>query len=290
MSDTRSTDEALVASARAAARGDRLAAQRLLEGIQHQVYRLALRMLGHPADAEDATQEILVIVLSHVGSFEGAAALRTWVFRIAVNHLMRARQGRRETLTFDTLGERLDAGLHDDRAEPSDPEIETPAQEVRLRCTEAMLLSLDRESRISFILGEIFSLTSDEAASVLEIDSATYRKRLSRARQELLRFMRARCGVFDPANRCRCRAQVGPALRDGRLRSNDLALARHAVCVEPEHVERTAGARRERGGTPAPGRRRHARPPELRSTRADAGAAARASRHRRPRAVARLTN
>ena len=42
------------------------------------------------------------------------------------------------------------------------------AQEVRLRCTEAMLLSLDRPSRMAYLLGDVFHLPGDEAAAVLE--------------------------------------------------------------------------------------------------------------------------
>ena len=69
--------------------------------------------------------------------------------------------------------------------------------EIRLRCTEGMLLSLDRESRMAFILGEIFELSGDAAAQVLELEPAAYRQRLSRARQQLLGFMRERCGVYE---------------------------------------------------------------------------------------------
>jgi hypothetical protein len=76
-----SDDTQLEAWARAAAAGDRAAAERVLEAIQDRVFRLALRMLGHPQDAEDATQEILVVVLTHLGSFRGESALGTWVWR-----------------------------------------------------------------------------------------------------------------------------------------------------------------------------------------------------------------
>ena len=60
-----------------------------------------------------------------------------------------------------------------------------------------MLLSLDRELRIAYVLGDIFNLSGEEAAEVLEIDPATYRKRLSRARVRLHDFLRGWCGVFD---------------------------------------------------------------------------------------------
>jgi DNA-directed RNA polymerase specialized sigma24 family protein len=57
--------------ARRAAAGDSAALSRLVEEVQHPVYRLALRFLGHAEDAKDASQEILVRLITHLGSFEG---------------------------------------------------------------------------------------------------------------------------------------------------------------------------------------------------------------------------
>jgi RNA polymerase sigma factor (sigma-70 family) len=199
-------------SVSAAAAGDRHAAQDVLNAVSDDVYGLALRMLGHPADAEDAAQEILIIVLTHLGTFRGESAFRTWVFRVAANHLSRTRRGRRETLSFELLDERLKSGLGD---EPDNPEAQAWAREVRMRCTEAMLLSLDRDLRMAYILGEIWELPGEDAAAVLEVDPATYRKRLSRARTRLYDFMRNWCGVFSTDNPCRCGKQAACAVQRG---------------------------------------------------------------------------
>src|SRR5262252_2292339 len=112
----------LATQARLAAAGDKAAAQRILDGIQDGVYELALRMLGHPADAEDAAQEILIVVLTHLSSFRGESAFRTWVWRIAANHLARARRGRRETISFEVLDDRLRTELSDEPSVRPDPE------------------------------------------------------------------------------------------------------------------------------------------------------------------------
>jgi hypothetical protein len=93
---------------------------------------------------------------------------------------------------------------------------------------------------MAYILGEIFELSGEEAAVVLEIDPATYRKRLSRARQLLLTFMRDRCGVYDAKNPCRCRRQIDSALADGRLQRSDMPLARHPVRIEQHVLEQGA--------------------------------------------------
>jgi RNA polymerase sigma factor (sigma-70 family) len=212
---------------RAAAAGDKDALGDVLDAIGNEVYELALRMLGHPADAEDAAQEILVIVLTHLSSFRGESSFSTWVFRIAANHLARVRRGRRETITFETLDERLRTGLSDEPPDPDDPETAALAAELRLRCTEAMLLSLDRELRISYVLGDIFGLPGDVCANVLEIEEAAYRKRLSRARTRLHEFLRSWCGVYDPANPCRCAGQTKAMVERGLLAPEDLFLSKN---------------------------------------------------------------
>jgi RNA polymerase sigma factor (sigma-70 family) len=205
------TEEELRAKVASAASGDRGAAGEVLAAIEDPVYGLALRMLGHPADAEDATQEILVVVLTHLGSFRGESAFLTWAWRIATTHLLRFRRGRRETESFEALEARLERGFRDSPP-PEDPEGALLAREVRLRCTEAMLLSLDRDERMAILLGDVLELPGETAASILEIEPAAYRRRLSRARTRLLTFMRQRCGVFDPTNRCRCEGIVAGAV------------------------------------------------------------------------------
>ena len=57
------------------------------------------------------TQEILVVVLTHLATFRGESAFRTWVWRVAANHLAGFRRGRRETVDFDLMARRLDTGL-----------------------------------------------------------------------------------------------------------------------------------------------------------------------------------
>jgi len=73
-----------------------------------------------------------------------------------------------------------------------------------------MLLCLDRSHRLAYVLGEILELASEEAASILEVSAAAFRKRLSRAREEMEAFLQRQCGLAVPANRCRCAKAVPP--------------------------------------------------------------------------------
>jgi RNA polymerase sigma factor (sigma-70 family) len=83
--------------------GDRSALEALVGRHQAWIYNIAVRMLGHPQDAEDATQGILIKALTRLSSFEGRSRFRTWLYRIAVNHGLNTKRGRLEpeTLTFD---------------------------------------------------------------------------------------------------------------------------------------------------------------------------------------------
>jgi RNA polymerase sigma factor (sigma-70 family) len=235
MTDKRVRDD-LADAARRAAAGDRDATRAVIDGVADDVYRFALRMLGHPADAEDAAQEVLTIVVTHLGSFRGESSLSTWVWRIAANHLAHVRRGRRETFTFETLDERLSSGLREEPSPRPGPEADAMAAELRLRCTEAMLLSLDRDLRIAHILGDIFGLPGETCAEILEIEPAAFRKRLTRARARLYEFMGGWCGVFDEANPCRCARQVDTMQERGLISPADLYLSRQRRRPAQAHV------------------------------------------------------
>src|SRR5712691_12302777 len=86
-------DRALVARARA---GDRAALEELVRHHQGWIYNIAVRMLYHPQDAEDATQEILLKALTRLSSFAGRRRFRTWLYRIVVNHVLNMKRGRVE--------------------------------------------------------------------------------------------------------------------------------------------------------------------------------------------------
>jgi RNA polymerase sigma factor (sigma-70 family) len=230
----------LEAAAQKAAAGDRAAAEAVLAAIQDDLYELSLRMLGHPADAEDAAQEIAIVVLTHLGSFRAESAFTTWVYRIAVNQLLRARRGRKETFSFEQLGERLDSGLREEASPRPDPEALAMGTELRLRCTEGMLLSLDRELRIAHILGDLFALPGAVCAEVLGIAPAAFRKRLSRAREKLAAFLEGRCGLLAPANPCRCALQVDAMEARGLLGKDDLYLSRQPTRPPRPELERAA--------------------------------------------------
>ena len=201
----------------AARDGDRAALTRLTTAVYDRVYRLALRMTARVPDAEDATQEIMIRVLTRLSTYRGEAAFTTWVHRIAVNHLLdRSRSAvERMELTFDRFAADLLDGLS---AGPSaDPDAGLLEREIQLACTHAVLTCLDREHRVAYILGDILGVDSDEGGYICDVPPATYRKRLSRARQRIRAHLSIHCGLVSTDAACHCSKRVDTAVRTGRV-------------------------------------------------------------------------
>ena len=203
--------------ARRAADGDRDAIAALVRALQSDVYALALRMLWQPSDAEDATQEILVRVVTRLGQFDFRSRLKTWVYRVATNYLLDVKKScvERQRMSFSSFAEDLHEGLADD--ERIDQERAILTEEVKMGCTIGLLQCLDRPHRVAYVLGEIFEWTAPDAAEALGIEAPAFRKRLERARQAIEDFTRAHCGIVSETAPCACHRRVPAAIRLGRV-------------------------------------------------------------------------
>lgn len=208
--------------------GNREALESLVRAVQKEVYGLAIRFLWHPQDAEDATQEILIRVITGLAGFNGDSSFRTWIYRVASNTLLTLGKKRMEqtALSFEAFGETLAAGLSDaPLIDTHDIAEELLLEEVKIGCTHAMLLCLDRQHRFAYILGQILDLDHREAAEILAITPAAFRKRLSRANTSIASFMTSHCGLVDSANACQCRRRINTAVEHGCVHPNELLFA-----------------------------------------------------------------
>lgn len=209
-------DRALAEAARG---GDRAALDALIGRHQRWIYNIVRRMTYNPADAEDATQEILIKVVTRLSAFEARSSFRTWLYRIVVNHVLNMRRGRSEAheLTFvkyeKALHDTPDADLPDTRLTPADTML--LVEESRVACTTAMLLCLDREQRLVIILGEVLDISATVAAELLEISADSFRQKLTRARRDLYSFLHGKCGLVDKANPCRCAKKTSGFIKAG---------------------------------------------------------------------------
>ena len=204
---------------RLAAEGDKGALEQLLTGVQDLVFNLSLRMLGTIHDAEDASQEILIRVMTNLASFRGESAFTTWVFRIAVNHLKNYRKSMfaQHPLSFEYYGEDIVSGKEKDIPDLTmGVDRNLLAQELKLPCTNVMLQCLDTDSRCIYILGTMFHVDSRLAAEILEISPEAYRQRLSRIKKKMAGFLDEYCGLSGKGV-CSCSKRISYAIATHRV-------------------------------------------------------------------------
>ena len=225
-----------------AIRGDRKALEALILSVKNKIYNLAIRYLWHPQNAEDATQEILIKIITNLSTFEGKSLFSTWCFRIAVNYLLNLKRNKAEqNITFSDFSNQLKEGL--DRPSYSGADSAILEDEVKTGCTLGMLLCLSPELRIAFILGTVFDLNSKEASVILDIAPETYRKRLSRARENLEYFMHSNCGLVNKSRPCRCKTRIPYAIETKRIEPKHLLFVRkvHDYNAQMEELHDAAG-------------------------------------------------
>lgn len=232
----------------AAQEGDRAALEELCRRLQGPVYRLALRFTGQPADAEDAAQEVMVRLVTHLSSFEGRARFTTWAYTVAVRQLLRSARRPAEASVAgpEAFAAFLDAHAADPAFSPEQKALyDELCADVRLSCTSGMLLALTREARAAYLLGDVVGLAAPEAAEVLGVTPVAFRQRLSRARGVMRELMGRRCGLVRAANPCRCERLVGVSEERGLLDRSCPAFARHPGVGLPIEVGTIEAAARE---------------------------------------------
>ncbi|MCI8614479.1 RNA polymerase sigma factor [Parablautia intestinalis] len=213
------TNEELQAFVDKATAGDKNALETLIAGVRDIVFNLSLRMLGTFADAEDATQDILLKMITHLSSFRGDSSFTTWVFRIAVNHLKNYKKHMfaHYPLSFEYYGNDIEnAKIEDVPDLTQNVEKDILAEELKMSCTNVMLQCLDMESRCIFILGTMFKIDSRIAGDILEITPEAYRQRLSRIRKKMADFLGEYCGEYG-SGRCKCKERVNYAIQSRRI-------------------------------------------------------------------------
>ncbi len=207
-----------------AVNGDKEALQSLIVSVEDMIYNLSLRMLGSLHDAEDATQEIIIKIITQLSTFRKESTFSTWVYRITTNYLINYKKSMfaKRPLSFALYGEDIRAGFipnTDDLLQRVDENM--LAEELKQSCTNVMLQCLDPESRCIYVLGVMFKADSKICGEILDMTPEAYRQRLSRIRKKVGEFLSAYCGLSESGN-CDCKKRVGYAIKSQRLNPNNL--------------------------------------------------------------------
>jgi RNA polymerase sigma factor (sigma-70 family) len=162
-----------------AQRGDRLALEALCARVRPMLVRHARRLLGRSADAEDAVQDVLVLVCARIGTYRWEGTFAGWLYAIATRSILRrAASSPREAALAVDLADRALISDHDAMTEAEWRLVE---QDLHLACTIGVLTALSPGARRLYLLGEVLAVPDRVGAQVAQVTRATYRKRLERA-------------------------------------------------------------------------------------------------------------
>lgn len=167
--------------------GEETACAGLVAEHQRMVFQLAIHLLGDYEEARDLSQDVFLQVFRTLDRFRGQSALRTWIYRIAVNLARNRQRWWRRRFRADQVS--LDAHIeqHGDEVltdESAGPELALRRKELAAHVWDA-LADLPFEQRTAIVLREIDGLSYEEIAFSLGIAIGTVKSRLTRAREAL---------------------------------------------------------------------------------------------------------
>jgi len=226
-----STDVELVEQAKG---GSRAALEKLVLRHQAWIYNIAVRMVFQPEDAEEVTQEVLIKVITRLSTFKGESKFRTWLYRIAANHVLNMKRRRAETqvTAFSDYGAAINSTPDAELPDPKSVPVAVPilVEETKISCTMGMLLCLDRKQRLVFTLGAILGTSDTVGSEVMQMTADNFRQCLARARRDLHSFMNSQCGLVNTSNPCRCAKKTRGFIQHGHVDP-------HRLLFVPQHLE-----------------------------------------------------
>ncbi|MFH2102854.1 MAG: sigma-70 family RNA polymerase sigma factor [Chloroflexota bacterium] len=168
--------------------GDRAEFARMVDQFSGPLYRLAIKLLGNPQDAEDVLQNTFIQALQHISNFQERSSLSTWLYRIATNEALMVLRKRKPETTLTDAGP--EAGEAED-LHPVQfvdwcclPENELLSEEARTKLEDAVQ-NLPEKLRLVFLLRDIEGLSIQETSQILDLSETAVKSRLLRARLNL---------------------------------------------------------------------------------------------------------
>lgn len=222
--------------------GSRESLDRLVRLHQPFIYNVAWKMAHNPNDAMDLTQEVLIKVITKLSQFKFNSSFRTWLYRIVVNEFLQSkrRQGEARFTNFDDMIKQLDAIPNAELNKEEEIELQEVSRDMQIRCMSGMLMCLNREQRLIYILGDTFGIDHKLGADLFNTSPQNFRVKLHRARKDLYNYMDDKCGLVKKSNPCRCPKKAKSLIKMGVLDKDNLQYNisykhRIAQYVEEEH-------------------------------------------------------
>lgn len=153
------------------------------------IYYLALRMLGSPARAEDATHDVFLKAFRNMDRFRGKAGVRTWLYRIAINHCQNLLQSWHHRKIFSNV----DASVFERAASNDDHPLRVLENKELGERIQKTLDALPEEYRLLLLLVADQDLSYEEVADLTRQSADSVRGKLHRARKAFI-------AVFENTN------------------------------------------------------------------------------------------
>lgn len=151
-------------------KGDTEAFRALYQLHYRKLYSLCYRFMGRHEDAEEQLQEVFMRLLQKIDQFRGESGFATWAYRLATNHLLNSKRGRKQDEV--PLSEMVE-----EQGEGRDPDLSM--------ILDRAVAQLPDGFKTVFILHDREGFRHDEIGEILGISAATSRSQLSRARLAL---------------------------------------------------------------------------------------------------------
>jgi len=240
--------------------GDKNALEKVLIEIKDLVYNLSLKMLLFPEDAKDATQEVLIKVVTHLSTFSHKSQFKTWVYRVTTNYLLtqKGKRSKEFAMPFEDYADLIDLGQSNEvRYSKNEGELALLEEEVKVSCTQGLLLCLNEFDRMIYILSDILEFNSVEGSDILGITTENFRQILSRSRKKIRNFLNNKCGLANPKNPCRCKRKIDFLIKEKNVNPKDLRFAKFSnrsidLIDQINHLEKSVAIYRSTPNFSAP--------------------------------------
>lgn len=191
-----------------------------INNVRNKIFNLSVRFLSDFQAAEDASQDILVKIVKNYDTLKDKQKFYAWALRIASNHLINLKNenDKFRYLSYDIMEQ--DCGLEMSPISENhytSEESDRLLAELKISCTNAMLMCLSKDERIIYVLSSFFNINSSLGGEIMEISPDNYRQKLSRAKTKLKNFLEKNCGLVNAEATCKCRKRLQYAEESHRI-------------------------------------------------------------------------
>lgn len=184
---------------------------------------MAWKYTNDQEEAKDLTQEVLIKIITKLSSFKGDSSFRSWAYRIVVNQFLQTKRRPMESRwdSFETFSSELNSIPSPELSPDEELEQIIRTKTARTRCMSGMLMCLNREQRLIYLLGDVFKIDHKTESEIFNVSKENFRVKLSRTRKEFHAFMNQQCGLVNSKNPCRCSKKAKAMEAAGKMKVDE---------------------------------------------------------------------